>query len=82
MKINWKIRVKNPVFWATLIPATATFIYTVLALLGIAPTIDEHTLTNGLLAVVTGLSTVGVLVDPTTKGINDSERAMNYEDLG
>ena len=79
MKINWKVRLRNPVFWLTLIPAVATFGYTVLGSLGVVPTISEDTMVNAGTAIVTALSTIGVLVDPTTKGVSDSERAMNYE---
>lgn len=79
MKINWKVRLKNPAFWLTLIPATVTFAYTVLALCGIVPSISEDVIINGAAAIITGLSTLGVLVDPTTAGLSDSELAMSYE---
>lgn len=65
-------------FWMTIIPATVTFIYCVAGCFDILPPISEELVVNGLLAVVTGLTTLGVLVDPTTKGIGDSELAMTY----
>jgi phi LC3 family holin len=80
MKINWKVRIKNPVFWFTIIPAIATCIYTVLGCFGIVPTISQNEVVNVLTAVVDGLITFGVLVDPTTKGGSDSERAMSYNE--
>ena len=70
MKINWKVRLKNPVFWLTVIPAVITFVYTVLGAVGVV-----HIIT----ALISALTTVGVLVDPTTKGVGDSERAMGYD---
>lgn len=79
MKINMKVRIKNPVFWLTLIPAAVTFLYTVLALFDIVPFISEETLINGACAVITGLTTLGVLVDPTTQGLSDSAQAMTYD---
>lgn len=79
MKINWKVRLKNPVFWMTLIPAVVTFVYTLLALVDIVPSISEETVINGIFSVITGLSTLGVLVDPTTAGVSDSEQAMTYD---
>lgn len=82
MKINWKVRLKNPVFWITLIPAVIALVYTILGLFGVVPTISEDTLVNAFSTVITVLTTVGVLVDPTTKGTSDSERAMEYTDLG
>ena len=79
MKINWKVRLKNPTFWLTVVPATVTFVYCLLSAFDIVPGISEVTVINALTAIITGLTALGVLVDPTTKGLNDSERAMQYE---
>ena len=78
MKINLKVRMKNPVFWLTIIPALATCIYTILGVFEVVPSISEETLVNGFTALITALTMLGVLVDPTTKGVNDSERAIEY----
>ena len=79
MKINWKVRIKNPVFWVTVIPSLVSVVYLVLSVLGVTPSISESALVDALLAVVGALTTVGVLVDPTTKGVSDSTQAMGYE---
>lgn len=79
MKINWKVRLKNPVFWLTVIPAVIALVYTVLGLFGVVPTISEDVLVNAVTAIITALTTVGVLVDPTTKGVGDSDRALTYD---
>lgn len=79
MKINWKVRLKNPLFWLTIIPATMTFVYTVLALFDVAPVVPQNTATEAGCAIVTALGALGVLVDPTTAGLNDSKQAMEYE---
>lgn len=80
MKINWKVRLKNPVFWMTMIPALASFVYTVLGCFGVVPSISEDVLVNALTSIITALATVGVLVDPTTKNVSDSDRAMMYSE--
>ena len=80
MKINWKVRLKNPVFWLTVIPAVIALVYTVLGLLGVVPTISEDTLVNAVTAIISALTTIGVLIDPTTKGVSDSDRALTYEE--
>lgn len=79
MKMNLKVRFKNPVFWLTMIPALATFVYTMFGLFGVVPSISEDTLINALTAIITALTTLGVLTDPTTKGVSDSERALEYK---
>lgn len=79
MNINWKVRLKNPVFWTTIIPAVVGVFYTVLGALGIVPALSESAVLNFFAMLVTVLTTLGVLVDPTTAGINDSEQALEYE---
>lgn len=78
MKINLRVRAKNPMFWLTIIPAVSALSYAVMACFDIVPAISEETLVNALTAIVTALTTLGVLVDPTTAGVNDSERALSY----
>lgn len=80
MKINWIVRIKNKNFWIALIPAVLLLVQVVLAVFGV--TIDLGDLGNKLLSVVNAafvvLSILGIVTDPTTKGINDSARAMTY----
>lgn len=81
MKINWKVRLKNKNFWITLIPAVLLFAQVVLAVFGVE--VDFGDIGNKLLAVVNAafvvLSILGIVTDPTTNGISDSEQAMTYE---
>ena len=82
MKINWTVRLKNKAFWLALIPALLLVIQTVAALLGF--TIDLGDVGDKLLAVVNAvfgvLVILGVVVDPTTEGVSDSERALCYDE--
>ena len=82
MKINLKVRFKNPVFWLTVIPAAVTFIYTVLGAFGVVPALSQDVVVNIVTAIITALTTIGVLIDPTTKGVGDSERALGYDEPG
>ena len=79
--INWKIRLMNKQFWLSLIPALALTAQAVAAVFGWE--IDLTTAGGKLLTVVnTGfalLVVLGIVVDPTTEGIGDSERALGYE---
>ena len=81
MKINWTVRIKNKNFWLTVIPALLLFIQVVAGVFGI--TLDLGDLGNKLLAVVNAafavLSILGIVTDPTTAGISDSDQAMTYE---
>ena len=79
--INWKVRIKNKAFWMALIPAVLLLIHAVAAVFGIA--LDLSDLGEKLLAVVEALFVVlailGIVTDPTTAGVGDSDRAMTYE---
>lgn len=81
MKINWKVRIKNKVFWLALIPAVLLLIQVVAAVFGIDLNLDA--LGDKLLAVVNALFAVltilGVVTDPTTAGVSDSKQAMEYD---
>ena len=78
MKINRKVRFKNVYFLMSLAALGIGFAYDILSLRGIAPAIDENALLAAVKAVLTVLSMIGVVTDPTTKGVCDSEQAMTY----
>lgn len=81
MKINWKVRIANKQFWLSVIPAVLLVIQAVGAVFGY--TLDFGDLGNKLLDVVNAvfalLVILGVVVDPTTQGVSDSERAQQYD---
>lgn len=81
-KINWKVRVLNKTFWLTLVPALALLLQTFLAVFGVklelGETIDKLLVfINALFAV---LMIVGIVNDPTTAGLTDSTRALEYHE--
>ena len=81
MNINWKVRIKNKAFWLAIIPALILLIQGVAAVFGF--TLDIGDLGNRLLAVVEAafvvLSILGIVNDPTTASLSDSENAMTYD---
>lgn len=79
MKINWKIRLKNKTWVAGVLALLVTFVYDLLGMLGIAPKVEQGWVMNLVQTVLTLLTALGVLIDPTTPGAGDSDRAMTYE---
>ena len=81
-RINWKVRIKNKMFWLALIPAVLLLVQTVCSVFGIE--LDFGDLQDKLLTVINALFAVlvilGIVVDPTTEGVHDSKRAMTYEE--
>lgn len=80
MKINWKIRLMNKNFWIAFVPAILLLIQVVAAVFGF--TLDLGDLGNKLLAVVNAvfavLAILGIVNDPTTATMNDSDNALTY----
>ena len=81
MMINWKVRILNKTFWITLVPALALLLQAFLAVFNIRLELGDTTdkllvFINALFAV---LVIVGIVNDPTTTGVSDSTRAMNYD---
>lgn len=85
MKINWKVRIKNPYFW---IQIGIAILMPILAYLGLAVEdlttwgkVGQVLLEAVLNPYVLGLVVVSVfnaIQDPTTKGLSDSDKAMTY----
>lgn len=79
-KINWKVRFKNKAFVVTFTTTVIAFIYQLLALFGIVPRISEDTVINLVMMIINLLAGLGIIVDGTTKGIGDSDRALTYNE--
>lgn len=83
-RINWKIRLKNRTFWLTLIPALLLLAQSAASLFGFelklgALSDNLSGLVNALFSV---LAILGIVTDPTTEGLRDSERALSYSEPG
>lgn len=79
--INWMVRIKNKNFWLTLIPAVLLLIQVVVAPFGYQW--DFGVLNEQLAAIINALFAVlvilGVVNDPTTDGVADSDQALTYK---
>ena len=78
--INWKVRATNKTFWLALVPAFLLLIQAVAQVFNIS--LDFTNLNKDLLNAVNALFVVltilGVVTDPTTKGMGDSTQALTY----
>ncbi len=80
IKLNWNIRLKNKAFLMSFIALITSFIYEVLAMFDIIPCIKQSELTEVLSLILNILAMIGVVVDPTTKGLGDTEKDYTYYD--
>ena len=78
--INWKVRIRNKMFWVTIIPAVLVLAKEVLELFGVAfdPELISAQLTGIVETVFLILSILGIVNDPTTYGLSDSDQALTY----
>ena len=82
MNINWKVRLKNKHFVLTLVPALALLVQAFMAIFGL--TIDLTAIVNHIGGFVNALfvvlAIIGIVNDPTTDGLKDSNKAMTYDE--
>lgn len=81
MKLNLKVRIKNPWFWVGLGAI-------ILSAMGVEPAMFTSwgavwsaivdLFTNPLQLFTVAFAVLAVFIDPTTAGIGDSEQAMSY----
>ena len=77
-KINWQVRLKKKSFWVAIVSAVALFVNNITGAFGLdySASIEQGvSIVTSLLTLLAGL---GIIVDPTTKGIKDSEKAIEY----
>lgn len=79
MKINWKLRLKNKTTLVALITAVIAFCYQIAGIFGLVVPVGEDAIVQAVGLIVNLLCAIGIVVDPTTEGVGDSERAMAYE---
>lgn len=86
MKINWKVRFKNPAFWVQI--AIAVFV-PILSYFGMKweelttwvsiGSLLWQAIQNPVVFFAVAVSVYNACIDPTTKGIGDSARALGYD---
>ena len=73
MKINWKLRLRSYPFWV----AVFGFIGFIVADSGVLEIGKYEAYVEAFMGI---LIAGGVVTDPTTFGMSDSKRAMNYDE--
>lgn len=81
MNINWKLRLQNKATLTTIILAIVAFVYQMLGIFGVVPSISQDTIINLVGLVINLLVGFGIVVDPTTSGVSDSKLAMERDSI-
>ena len=80
MKVNWKVRFKNKVWLSSFFSLLIGFVYSMLALFDVYPVVTQNLVGQIINQILMFLGLIGVIVDPTTAGASDSNRAMSYDE--
>jgi len=85
MKINWKVRIRNPQFWITVGLSVITPLFAYYGITGADLTTWQSVWTlvmdavsNPYVLALIAVSTYNAILDPTTANLSDSSRALTY----
>ncbi len=80
MKVNWLVRIKNKTFWIAIVPALIMLVEVGISVFGVQ--VDLGDTGNKIISFVNILFSIliimGIVNDPTTKGVGDSTQALEY----
>lgn len=77
--INWKLRLQNKTTLTAIILAAVALVYQVLGMFGVVPSISESQIVEVVGMGINLLCLLGIVTDPTTKGVGDSDQALTYD---
>ena len=80
MKINWKVRFKHKPFLVALFSLVLILVQQIASIFGIDTTIYNEQITILFNTILSILVLLGVVIDPTTEGVKDSENALSYKE--
>lgn len=78
MKINWKVRMQHKQFWVSLIALLLVLANQIAGIFMLDITLISEQITGVSETVLMILALMGIIIDPTTSGVNDSDNAMKY----
>ena len=82
VKLNMPLRFKNKVTLLAILSLFVRIVIAVLALFAIKPPVSYDAAMGVIKMVLDLLVLLGIIIDPTTPGITDSDAAMSYTELG
>jgi phi LC3 family holin len=78
MKINWKVRLQHKQFWVSLIALLLVLANQIAGIFNVDITVYNDQITAITETILSILGLLGIIVDPTTNGVSDSEQALGY----
>ena len=79
MKINWKARLKSGPFWLGVISAVVAAVFTIIPMCGVELSVTAEQVMHAATLILMIPASIGIISDPTTKGLSDSAQALTYD---
>ena len=79
MNINWKARLRSGPFWIGVASAVVAAVFAIVQLIGVDLPVTADQVLNVFTLVLMIPASIGIISDPTTKGLSDSARALTYD---
>lgn len=77
--INWKVRLQSGPWWMGVISSAVIAVFALLKIFKVEMSITLEEVLNVATLILMVPASIGIISDPTTKGIADSAQALNYE---
>mgnify|MGYP002795275094 FL=1 len=77
--INWKVRLQSGSWWMGIISAVVVAVFAVLKLCKVDLPVTADEIMNAATLILMIPAAIGVMTDPTTKGVSDSQQALTYD---
>ena len=78
--MNIKLRFQNKTTLVALITLAISIVYTILGMFNVVPPVSQEQIVNVALMIIELLVVLGVVTDPSTKGILDPPNVQEYEE--
>ena len=77
--INWKARLRSGPFWIGVGSAVVAAVFAIVQLIGVDLPVTADQVLNVFTLILMIPASIGIITDPTTKGLSDSARALTYD---
>lgn len=77
--INWKARLQSGPFWMGVISAVVAAVFAIIPMCGVELSVTADQVLNVATLILMIPASIGIISDPTTKGLSDSAQALTYD---
>ena len=79
MKVNWKARLKSGQFRMGVISAVVAAVFAIIPMCGVELSVTADQVLNVATLILMIPASIGIISDPTTKGLSDIQMALTYD---